>query len=647
MSNFLWNDTAVPNGKVGPTSSSPSKVSSAEWNGVMQDLEDLRTSYLNGEMRPNPRGATAVSPSGAYRFRSLDDGTTQISEGGGMFRRVRMGGLFDISDYSGANPMGTGDSTSALQAAMTAAAADHASGSGVNVGQVYIPPGRWRITSLLALHGRPGIRVFGAGRRSSVLYWDGTNGADVFLYENMQHWLFENFSIEFNPAKTAGIVFNSYHGTVSGNAITACAIRDVTINSITGAGHFTKAFATTGIDTNNSEFHFENVQSFATGSETEAHYSFESRQARAQVFLNVSIYGGKRGVATCLGTGDNAGQGGDFCFFGGGVGGVSKAGFDLGGVNARISIDGCTSESVHRFLQNWDVDTLGRTQPPANLSFPVSIRNCLISTDTIASDQLIIAYSAAGPLIIEGNNIGNGNATPGRIGLATGNAGFRASIKNNSFLAAGSAYVDPVDYITDYSIIKVGVDVQNNVFLNNGMNVIGVAERANVRPDSSGTWAMTRSGPDGRQRFVLELPRTVLKANATSQVVQLPALPSHAQIRKCVAFLYDAFAGAGTTTLRVGTTSGGQEILLDSAIDYATLQTNQTAIGFSPDDVGPALAGVGANGSYSELSYGSSGPTLYVKVTGATNLGNGTTTNLTGGRLQIHVELDVWEGNPT
>jgi hypothetical protein len=73
---------------------------------------------------------------------------------------------------------GVADDTAALQAAL----------SMTNVGKtVYLPPGTYRITQTLAMHGPgPGSAIIGNGRDTSIV-WDGTNGGVMFWSDGIAY----------------------------------------------------------------------------------------------------------------------------------------------------------------------------------------------------------------------------------------------------------------------------------------------------------------------------------------------------------------------------------------------------------------------------------------------------------------------------
>jgi hypothetical protein len=89
------------------------------------------------------------------------------------------GPYFDIRDYGAT---GSGDDTSAIQAAVAAAL--------VNGGVVYFPPGVWRISSPIIItydyttfESRKRVSLLGAGTGLTLIQWIGTNQPNTFMFK--------------------------------------------------------------------------------------------------------------------------------------------------------------------------------------------------------------------------------------------------------------------------------------------------------------------------------------------------------------------------------------------------------------------------------------------------------------------------------
>jgi hypothetical protein len=570
----------------------------------------------------------AVSAGTRVRARS-NAGVAEVSQGGDLFRRI-VPSWFDVRDY-GAKGDGATDDTAAIQAALNAAATSRSGYSSMSSGRVLIPTGVYRITSPLTLIGRPGLTIEGEGRWTSILYWDGANGTGVLKFVNMQKLRLSNFGIELNGTKTASIVIESKRDTTQpGFAITANTIDCVGINALSGAGKFVKGIALTGEDGNNSEWQFRDVTIYGNATATEACYSSENSQTRANEFWGCSFATAKVGVALNLGTG---GQGGDFCWFGGSMSAMTVTNVRLGAPQQRILIQGMTSEGSARFLSQWipGVDT-----PVGYLgNNPIHIRDCLWSADSKAADGYFITYACDGGLVVDGNTFGiaNTGALP-KIAHFSGGVG-NISITNNTWLAAGAEAEEPFIQLGGQSPLP---EMHGNSY-GSGNIKLRVDE---IGMTASTPFAIQRKGAKKAANPVFGIAYTSCTAGALSQTFSLPQFPTHVRIKAAFIHVYTYFVGVAGVTVSLGLTSGGQELLLAR---NATDLLDSRWVGVIPEELGPGLANLTQGG---DPYAGVFDPQqrVYLTVTGTANLGNGTTTNLTRGSVQVFLDLERWEGSP-
>lgn len=142
MSDYVYDGTSLPSGKVDarpPPNPTNQYISAAEWNTVVQAVDDLRAAVLSGDYHGLANFPTAAgSAAGASRVRMNGD-TIEASVSGDQYRRIFEPKRFNVRDF-GAKGDNSTDDAAAISSAIAAAGA---AGGGV----VYFPPGTYYVAS--------------------------------------------------------------------------------------------------------------------------------------------------------------------------------------------------------------------------------------------------------------------------------------------------------------------------------------------------------------------------------------------------------------------------------------------------------------------------------------------------------------------
>lgn len=203
MSNYLWDLITRAAKSNSRAQKVPSKeMSAADYNALLSDLNDLREAFLNGELRPNPAGATGLSPSGAIRFR-VTAGNLQLSENGGNYAPLSI--VRSLESFGAAGD-GTTDDGPALQAYFDFVAAGGPCALRLSRGKRYsiattvaTAPG---ITHPFLLEGDVGG---GPSASPPALVWNGSNGGTMLHTAGAWGYCFRNIIFDGN-AKAGKLV---------------------------------------------------------------------------------------------------------------------------------------------------------------------------------------------------------------------------------------------------------------------------------------------------------------------------------------------------------------------------------------------------------------------------------------------------------
>jgi hypothetical protein len=226
--------------------------------------------------------------------------------------------------------------------------------------------------------------------------------------------------------------------------------------------------------------------------------------------------------------------------------------------------------------------------------------------------------------VVTGNNF-SGSLTSGGVQNSDGAAHVVDRNVVDGVLTASAITVPDASESTP-GLVSTGTQTfGGNKIIANNLTVVGSFSTQPPRANSYGS-LVTAVGFGGLRNgeTKLQLFHDALTANALTQDIQLCTIKAWMRIRYAYLHVIEAFTGPpGTLTVQIGTSSGGNNILLAQSV----LTTGQFG----------AEAHLGADMVRTALVQGAFVPsmsattTLWARVTASSNLGNGTVTNLTDG----------------
>jgi hypothetical protein len=534
-----------------------------------------------------------------------------------------------VKDY-GAVGDGSTDDTAAFQAAIDACF--YGGGSNPYGRTVFIPYGTYRITGTLEWSGKQGVRILGEGRFGTQLWWQGAAGIPFFHINSSAQCQFSDFSIYGRAASPPSeMFFFDYSPVVL--ASFGHRFSNILIDSFGDAGYdygirWSSAYG------NNSEVVYEDVLILRF---KEAGVSLEGSQQKSHNFygcqfnglwpsVTPGVGGGKYGVSCTNGS---------FLWYGGGMGSCSLAGFYVPTDNDPVVIDGCQSENCYRFFDSGSVG--------AAFGSPVAIKNSRMDATPLSATDGFIRFASPGPHTLENSTVYTTTANGGRIAFLAG--GVQARITDNRFSSTGSSDEDILYNASPYPL--AGVVLARNKYFNASNQMAArdeVLNNATVNDPAALGYGcdVPFIAAEGSARYFLDYP--ALTAAATSQTLLLLTLPRCTRLKSVKVYHYSDFVATGTpdVTLRLGITSGGQELLRDTVVGGASSPcgaANGATIYGTADDYGPLLAAMPPGGAI--IDFLQARP-VYATVTRSSgNLGNGTVTSFTNGRLHFYFEYEV------
>lgn len=253
--------------------------------------------------------------------------------------------------------------------------------------------------------------------------------------------------------------------------------------------------------------------------------------------------------------------------------------------------------------------------------------------------------SGWGPFAITDNHFYYGAPTGGasqnypKLRVADGSSGMKLTVRRNDFQTLNSVTVDPIVVVGTAINPSDSYDIGDNTFCDNSGLIAFRNERLNINPNGLIPTQVPIGFPLKLQsdRWAIDLPSR-FTANAASQIVTLntSALPRGMTFYEFRALLYNYLivTGGATITMRVGTSSGGDELLSDTVLGDSGVG-DQGAMYGEGSERGSAMTGSGGHCPHGE---GGGATNVYVKLTASTGtLGNGTVSNITRGIIHFNL----------
>lgn len=548
----------------------------------------------------------------------------------------------------GADRTGTDDSTDAFLAALE----DYRDGRSIGK-HWYMPAGDYLISDTLILPPATGGTWAGAGRLATRLKWTGAAGKDFLQVPASQHVTLQGFSLWGNPSAlprymlaytypnapslgTNPYGFANPYGGSTGGAATANVVRDVLLTGPAVRGNFTTGLFLDDSFGNNSELLLEalSVMGF-----TDYGLHLPGTQQKAILLWECGFNGGWDGVDH---TDDDAGGGkvgiyaqqGAFAHVGGGVSNCRKAAYAIGAPNDPRVLEKLSCEANYRLLGTPDGSAITPSNGRTNIIIK-SVRSDLAADHAADAVQL----PGNGPFEIDNLDL-FANTSPVPYIKLSAQSQMSVHVHHSYFRSVGSNAVSPVQQDTSVALIQYPL-VQDNHFVDGSGQQASLPEFLCVHGDAPPTpvtgftlYQCRSSGP--RQGWLrLSGVYTALKANAASQTFDLlGALPKGVRVKSARLHSNHDFVAPSMTdlTAKLGTTSGGDEILKDTSI-----LTQFSYVGDADAQLGAGWTGQGVV----PLGYGTAGH-LYLTFTATgTNLGTGSASHLTGGDLFVELELEL------
>ncbi len=360
-------------------------------------------------------------------------------------------------------------------------------------------------------------------------------------------------------------------------------------------------------------------------------------QSKGHVMRNVQCNGRWDGVDHTANGGKFGvkATGGSFQFRDGGVGGNRGAAFFVGAETEPIIISGVDMEENYQLY--------GSGEPSSGMVASASIQEVLIEGvrfDSEFIDPTGIIQVNNGCLNLR-NSILRGFNAVALIAFAPSGFVRGNRIVDNQFLSPNSKAYDPVViYGAGASLnIRQCIEVHGNTYAATDFTPTPRDETLR-RESTAGTFFAGSLDGLGLHQDMYGLDLTTFNAAAASQTIAMPMTqPEGFTYEEFRAFLfnYAIITGGFHLTMRVGTTSGGDELLQDVAVGEAGAGDNAVFYGDAPTERGSMMMMSGGH-----MPAGSATSLVYVTITiSSGNLGDGTTSNITRGLIHFPVKYSL------
>jgi hypothetical protein len=578
----------------------------------------INITQISGAAPPASNAVSGVVYSGNTAANvNVKEGTTGnvVNQASGALKGRE---VVSVKDF-GAVGDGITDDTVAIRAAI--AALWHGAGN-FRGGVLYFPKGDYKVTDTLDFSGKWGFCIQGEALNGTRVICSGMAGKDVIYVKGSQHWGVMNIAFWGDPTSRPNAMIHSR--MESGYVFAAYDIyfQNVWCSAdLPDAFDYGILFSTDGSG-NNSEVVYQNVTiSYAK----EACVRKEGSQAKDHYFFGCDFGLSKIGIDNALNVGSPIGSTG-CVVYGASLGSCTVAGVTNTYPGDATVLDGVRSENCYRLYD-------GGT-PSSTSGVALTIRNCSIDAATTAASSSFVRYNGAGPIIFEGNNLFCAT-TPPQIQVG-GNT--RGRVTNNYFNSVNSASVSPVtvggvDPGPQTVVVEGNAYIDSTGFLTNFLRL----EPMDASVSESFGTVVGSSGRTNEGSYVVWLNNNAFIAAALTQSVAMLTLPKGSKIKSAYLWWDNRMAlpGAPVITAKLGTISGGDELLLAGDVSSA----DGGILGNLVGDLG-ALAAAPVQGGvmpdYMNTSH------VYLTLTSAAgNLGTGAATRITGGQLFLVIDIEV------